>query len=247
MIQIYIRVKLNPSLTPTYEVPRVPLREKLRLFFVDLLPLSGIIFLVTGVFVVGVATPTEAAALGTMGTVVMAAFYRRLNRRVVMRAIRSTVTITAMTLLIIGGSGIFSQLLSYAGITRGTIAFATGVNLPPLGILFIMSIIVFVLGCFMESVPIMMVTIPMFVPISNKLGFDPIWFGVVMLICLQIGLTTPPFGLLLFVMKGVVPPGTTFSQLYKSALPFVISDCASITLVILIPQLALWLPNLIFK
>jgi TRAP-type mannitol/chloroaromatic compound transport system permease large subunit len=85
-----------------------------------------------------------------------------------------------------------------------------------------MMFIILLLGAFIESVPIMMVTTPIFVPVANQLGFDPIWFGVIMLICLQIGLTKPPFGMLLFVMKGVAPPGTTMSDLYRSAMPFVI-------------------------
>ena len=182
-----------------------------------------------------------------MGTVIIALIYRCCPWKVFSKALTGTATITTMTLLIIGGSIIFSQLLSYSGITRLIVEYALGMSLPPIGMLLIMLFIILVLGCFMESVPIMMVTIPIFVPVANAQGFDPIWFGVIMLIGLQIGLTTPPFGLLLFVMKGVAPPGTTMRDMYMSAAPFLLCDCCSITLVILFPSLALWLPNLFMK
>lgn len=247
MINILIRVKLNPALAPDYEVAQVSIQEKLRLFFVDLLPLSAIIFLVTGIFLVGIATPTEAAALGAVGTIIMAALYRSLNREVLLKSLKGTVTITSMTLLIIGGSEIFSQLLSYSGLTRAAVEFAMGLNLPPMGVLALMILIILILGCIMESVPIIMVTVPIFVPIAAQLGFDPIWFGMIMLLALEIGLITPPFGLLLFVMKGVAPEGTAFSDLYRSSFPFVISDLITILLLILFPPLVTWLPSLLMK
>ncbi len=245
--QIIIRAKLNPSLAPIYEVDPMPLGERLRLFVVDVLPLSIIVFLVTGIFILGVATPTEAAALGAMGTVVVAAGYRCLNLKILIKALGGTVTITSMTLLLIGGSEIFSQLLSYSGITRSVVTLAVEMDLPPIGLLLSMIVLILILGSVLESVPIMLVTTPIFVPVAANLGFDPIWFGVVMLIALQIGLTTPPFGLLLFVLKGVAPPGTTMSDLYRSAFPFVLCDLVSITLVIIFPVLALWLPNAVMN
>lgn len=245
--QIIIRAKLNPALAPVYEVDRLTLRDRVRLFVVDVLPLSIIVFLVTGIFILGIATPTEAAALGAMGTIVVAACYRCLSFKLLYRALAGTVTITCMTLLLIGGSEIFSQLLSYSGITRAVVTAAVGLKLPPIGLLLSMIVLILILGSILESVPIMLVTTPIFVPVAATLGFDPIWFGVIMLIALQIGLTTPPFGLLLFVLKGVAPPGTTMSDLYRSAFPFVLCDFFSITLVIIFPALALWLPNVLMN
>jgi len=246
-VNILLRVKLNPSLAPNYEVEEIGLREKLRMFMVDLFPLSGIIFLVTGIFIIGVATPNEAAALGALGTVLMAAAYRKLTREVIVKSIQGTVTITTMTLLIIGGSEIFSQLLSYSGLTRAAVELAVGLNLPPFGLMAIMVFIVLILGCIMESVPIIMITVPIFVPIAAYLGWDPIWFGMVILLCIQIGLITPPFGLLLFVIRGVAPKGTTFKDVYNSAYPFVISDLITIGLLIAFPFLATWLPKVLLK
>ncbi len=245
--QIILRVKLKPELAPAYEVEDIPFKEKVKLFAKEILPLGGIVFLVTGIFVIGIATPTEAAGMGAMGTVVMAAIYRRLPWKVLFRAVRGTVTITCMTLLIIGGSVIFSQMLSYSGITRAVVTFAVNADVSTYSILLIMIFLVLVLGTFMESVPIMMVVTPIFVPIAAQQNFDPIWFGIVMLITLQIGLTTPPFGLLLFVMKGVAPKGTTMPDLYRSAIPFLLCDITSLTLIIAFPALALWLPSVLFQ
>lgn len=247
ILLILIRVKFNPSLAPPYEVPKISLQEKLRLILVDLLPLSIIVFLVTGIFVIGVATPTEAAALGAVGTTIVTAFYRRLNWQVIYRSVRGTVTITAMILLIIGGSQIFSQLLSYSGLTQAVVNWATGLSVPPMILLISMILVVVVLGCFMESVPIIMVTAPIFVPIANHLGFDPIWFGVIMLISLEVGLLSPPFGLVLFIMKGVAGERATMGDIYRSAIPFVLCDALAITWIILFPSLALWLPNHMLK
>ena len=246
-INVMIRVKFNPSLVPKTEHIVYSRQEKMKLFFVDLLPLAIIIFLVTGIFVIGVGTPTEAAGLGALGTIVVAAFYRRMNWGVIFKSVRGTVKVTSMTLLIIGGSVIFSSLLSYSGITRTVVEFAVGLNVSKYVLLAIMAFIILVLGTIMESVPIIMVTVPIFVPIAAKLGFDQIWFGMIMLLCIQVGLATPPFGLLLFVMQGIAPKGTTFKELYMSTLPFLLSDLIRITILIIFPIIVTVIPNLVMK
>ena len=220
----------------------ISVAEKIMILFTDIMPC---IYLVTGVFVIGLATPTEAAALGALGTIVVAKIYKCLTLENFLKSVKGTVSITAMVLLIVGGSDIFSRLLSYSGATRELVSFIISLNLPPYALLAVMMFIILVLGCFMESVPIMMVTIPLFAPIVKYLGFDPIWFGVIMLICLEIGLTTPPFGLLLFVLKGVASHDVTTTELYRAALPFVCCDLFAAILVISFPPLALWLPNLL--
>ncbi|MHB1405799.1 MAG: TRAP transporter large permease [Desulfitobacteriaceae bacterium] len=246
-INVMIRVKFNPSLVPAVENVSYSRQEKMKLFFVDLLPLAVIIFLVTGIFVIGVGTPTEAAGLGALGTIVVAAFYKRMSWQIIFKSVRGTVKVTSMTLLIIGGSVIFSSLLSYSGITRAVVEFAVGLNVSKYVLLAIMAFIVLVLGTIMESVPIIMVTVPIFVPIAAKLGFDQIWFGMIMLLCIQIGLATPPFGLLLFVMQGIAPKGTTFKELYMSVLPFLLSDLITIAILILFPIIVTVIPNLVMK
>ncbi|MGI6552616.1 MAG: TRAP transporter large permease [Bacillota bacterium] len=245
IVLILVRVKINPSLAPEYQVSGISVAEKIKILFTDIMPLAILVFLVTGVFVIGLATPTEAAALGALGTIVVAKIYKCLTLENFLKSVKGTVSITAMVLLIVGGSDIFSRLLSYSGATRELVSFIISLNLPPYALLAVMMFIILVLGCFMESVPIMMVTIPLFAPIVKYLGFDPIWFGVIMLICLEIGLTTPPFGLLLFVLKGVASHDVTTTDLYRAALPFVCCDLFAAILVISFPPLALWLPNLL--
>lgn len=244
-INILVRVKINPSLAPDYEPDRISLGEKVRLLVTDLLPMTIIVFLVTGVFILGIATPTEAAALGAVGTIIVSMFYRKMTWDAFKKSIRGTVVITTMTLFIIGGSQIFSQLLAYSGATQEIVKYLTALNLPPYGMLAVMILIIIVLGTFMESVPIIMVTVPIFSPLVALLGFDPIWFGVIMLISMQIGMTTPPFGLLLFVMKGCAGDDMTMGDMVRAAFPFLISDTISMLLIILIPAIALWLPNLL--
>ena len=246
-INIWIRVKLDPSLAPATENISYSRKEKMKIFIIDLLPLAAIIFLVTGIFVIGVGTPTEAAGLGAMGTIVVATCYKRMSWQIIFKSLRGTVKVTSMTLLIIGGSIIFSSLLSYSGITRTVVEFAIGLDVSKYMLLAIMALIVLVLGTIMESVPIIMVTVPMFVPIAASLGFDQIWFAMIMLLCIQVGLATPPFGLLLFVMQGVAPKGTTFKELYMAVIPFLISDLFTIFIIILFPIIVTFLPNLVMK
>jgi tripartite ATP-independent transporter DctM subunit len=245
-LYIIIRCKLDPSLTPAYEVERVPRRVKVIGFLKYLLPLSVIVFLVTGVILIGVATPTEAAALGCIGAFGLAAAYRALTWEVVRKSVTGTVTISAMMLAIVAAALGFSQILAYSGASRGLLEAATSLPVAPITIILLMMLVVLVLGCFMEQIAIMMITLPIFMPIVTSLGYDPIWFGVLMLINLQMGLTTPPFGLILFVMKGIAPPGTTMREIYMAGLPFLIWNGTVLLLVMAYPPLAQVLPNLVY-
>lgn len=246
-LNILLRVKRNPSLAPDYDPEPVPRDEKLVAFFRDLLPMAALVFLVTGVFVLGVATPTEAAALGAIGTMIMAFFYKAMNFKTLVKILRGTVIISTMTLFIIGGSTVFSSLLSYTGFTQFVVTSLTSLNASPYILLAIMALIVLVLGMFVESVPIIMLTVPIFVPVAAALGFDQIWFGILMLIIIQMGMTTPPFGMLLFVMKGQAGKDVTMKDMYSTAAPFLLSDTCSVLLVILFPAIATFLPSLLIK
>ena len=152
-----------------------------------------------------------------------------------------------MVLLIILASSTFSQLLAFTGATSGLIEWATKVELSPLVMLLIMFGVLLILGMFMDQVSMMLLTVPIFFPLAEMLQFDVIWFGLIMLLALEISLTTPPFGLLLFVMMGVAPEGTTLWQVAKAAAPYI--GCALIVLVLLIifPELGTYLPNLMVK
>lgn len=238
------RCKLDPSLAPAYEVEHVSLGEKLADLFKYVLPLTTIVFLVVGLIFLGVATPTEAAAMGSVGSLALAACYRALSFRVLKRAVRGSLKVTVMTFMIIAGSITFSQILAFTGATRGMVEFVAGLPLEPILILICMQLILILLGAFMEQISMMMISVPIFMPVVHALGFDPIWFGILMLLNLEIAFTTPPFGLLLFVMKGVAPEDTTMGDIYRAALPFIVCDLIAMALIMAYPAITLWLPGL---
>jgi len=245
-VYVYFRCRNRPDLAPPYEVARVPLREKLEAI-ASLLPLGVIVFLVTGVIVVGVATPTEAAALGCLGSFVLAYFYGGLTWGVIKKAVGATSHISIMVFMILIGATGFSQILAFSGGSRGVVEAVSGLDVSPLFLVLCMQLIVLVLGCFMEQVAIMMITLPLFIPIVKSLGFDPIWFGVMMLINLEMALMTPPFGMLLFVMKGVAPAGTRMQEIIRAGYPFLACQGLVLGAVLLFPDIAMTLVDMAFK
>ena len=247
VVYIVVRCKLQPELTPAYEVQRVPILERLKGIVLYLMPLGLIVFLVTGVIVIGVATPTEAAAMGCMGSFIVAAAYGGLSRDVVIKALTGTVRISVMMFAILIGAIGFSQIMAYSGATRGLLQAGVGnLDIHPLLLIICMQLIILVLGTFMEQVSIMLITLPLYIPIVKFLGYDPIWFGVLMLINLEMALTTPPFGMLLFVMKGVAPIGTKMKAIYLAGLPFLICDLIALIIVLLVPETTTWLQEIFY-
>ena len=241
---ILIRCRLQPSIAPPYDVPSIPFSVKLAAFLRYILPLGSIIFLVTGVIFVGIATPSEAAATGGAGTFLLTATYGRLSWKVVKESLMGTIQITVMMFTILASAKAFSQILAYTEATKGLAEFALSLPFPPLMIFAAMQVVVLVMGMFMNPVAIMMVCIPVFLPIIYNLGFDPVWFAVIILLNIEMGVTSPPFGFGLFVMKGVAPPDTTMEDIYKAALPFLGCDLIVMAAIIAFPSIALWLPSM---
>ena len=243
-ILIYAQVKIDKDAAPEYVVESTTLGKVLLALAVNVLPMGFVVFCVIGLIILGIATPTESAGFGALGVLILAALYRVLSWNVVVKSVAGSVRVTAMVLLIILASSTFSQLLAFTGASAGLIEWATKVDLPPIAMLLIMFGVLLVLGMFMDQVSMMLLTVPIFFPLAQTLQFDLIWFGLVMLLALEISLTTPPFGLLLFVMMGVAPQGTTLWQVAMAAAPYI--GCALIVLVLLIlfPGLALYLPGL---
>jgi tripartite ATP-independent transporter DctM subunit len=231
------RAALWPADAPHYDTRSAPLLEKLWTFVRDLLPLGIIIFAVTGLIVIGVATPTEAAALGALSSLMLAAGYGRLTVKLVRVALFDSMRITVMTFAIMAAAIGFSQILAFSGATRGLLQAVLGLEIAPILLIVGMQAIVMVLGCFMEQIAIMLITLPIFMPIVIALKFDPVWFAIIMLVNLETALMTPPFGLLLFVMKGVAPPGTGFGSIYLAAAPFVVINTIVMVLLLLFPEL----------
>lgn len=244
MTYIITACTLKPELAPSFEFEKTSRREKFVLFMRDVAPLSILMFLVLGLIFLGVATPTESAAVGVVGSLFMSMFYGGFTWEMVKKSVTATTRITGMIFLILAGSAIFSQIMAYTGATRGITELIVGFPLPSTLKILSMLFVVFFLGIFIDQISIMMITIPLFVPVVTALGIDPYWFAILMLIDLEIALTTPPFGVLLFIMKGVAPKGTTMGDIYRAVFPFVTCDSFAVFLVMLFPALATWLPGL---
>lgn len=210
------RCRLQTSIAPAYAVTLPSLSEKVISAVKYILPPGFIVFLVVGVIFIGIATPSEAAATGTIGTFILIACYRRLNWDVVKKSLTSTLEITVMIFMIIVGAKAFAEILAVTGATRSLAELTVGLPIVPILIIVATQIVVLILGMFMSMVGIMMITLPIFVPAVIALGFDPIWFAVIFLLNIEMATTTPPYGMSLFVMKGVAPTGTTMGVYLSS-------------------------------
>ena len=244
VINIFFQVKLNPSAAPEYDVASTSLLEKLCAFVTNILPMVVIVFAVVGVIILGIATPTESGAFGVFSVLALAAAYRRLSLKAIVRAVRGTLIVTAMTFIILVGSSTFSQIMAFAGASSGLVVLAGELRFGPTEMLLVMFAVLLVLGMFVDQLSQMMLTLPIFMPLIVALGFDPIWFGVVMLLAMEISLITPPFGVLLFVMMGAGPPGATLPKVALAGLPYIVCGVALLGLLIAFPGIALYLPSL---
>jgi len=243
---IMARAAINPRLAPDEVLESGPsgLRRWVP-FVVHVLPLILIFAVVVGAMAAGWATPTEAAALGAASTILAAAAYRRLTPANLMQALVGTVGITGTILFIIIGATTFSQVLSFSGVVNGIFDLITSHHLSTLATIFGMLAILLLLGCFVDQVSMMLITLPFFMPLVQHHQIDPIWFGVLFLICMQLGLLTPPFGLLLYTMKGVAPPSISMQHIYAAALPYVLFGVLILAMILAFPPIATWLPSML--
>lgn len=244
IIAIFVMTHLDPSAAPAYEVPKLSVGAKLALVMTDVVPMVGLMVVIVIMMIVGFATPSEAAAFGALGATLLSIVFRCFTWEAMKKSIHGALRVTLMAYLIVFGSATFSQILAFSGASRGLIGWATGFDLDPLVMLLVMFGVLLILGMFMEQISIMLLTVPIFFPLAISLGFEPIWFALIMLLALEISFTTPPFGLLLFVMKGVAPPDTTMRDIYIAAIPFIACSLLLVALLIAFPNLALWLPSL---
>ncbi|HSV84532.1 MAG TPA: TRAP transporter large permease subunit [Ramlibacter sp.] len=244
---IVVRAWLNPSLAPAFEQEPVTGWAKWRPLLVYVVPLLSIFVVVVVAMSAGWATPTESAALGAMATTLVCAAYRALSRKNLMQSLFGTACISGMILFIIIGATTFSQILVFTGATNGIIGLVQGSGLAAWQIVAIMMVILLVLGCFLDQVAIMLITLPFFMPIVQQYQIDVVWFGVLYLICMQLGLLTPPFGTLLFTIKSVAPKHITTGQIYAAVAPYVVFGLLMLLAVGLYPPLATWMPNVLLK
>lgn len=244
IVLISVQAAIDKDAAPQYEVPRASLREKVMAVLANVVPMGVIVFLVVGTIILGIASPTESAALGCMGVIALLFAYRRFSWSVVWKSLEDAMKVTGMTFLIIAASTTFAQVLAYSGASHGMIQWFISFNWTPYAMLAVMVGVILLLGMFMDQLSMMLITLPIFIPIATSLHFDLVWFGLILLLSYEIGFTTPPFGLLLFVMLGVAPKGTTLGTVARAALPYIMCTSLLVVLIVLFPPLALWLPRL---
>jgi len=240
-----IRATVHPELAPRYAAPPVPLGAKLR-GLLEVSPLLVLVLVVTGFIFLGIATPSESAAMGVVATLVLAAGYRRLSWAALRSSVMAAMTTTSMMLLVIVGSSGFSQLLAATGATSALVAAVAALDMSPIVTVIVMQLIVLMLGCFIDTISIMLVAIPVFMPVVLAIGVDPIWFCILILVQLELAGITPPFGVLLFVMKGVQQQ-LRIGEIYGAALPIVLIQLLLVALLMTFPPIVLTLPELMSK
>ena len=243
---IVLRAVLNPALAPTFEHQEIPLWDRWRPLIVYVFPLVLIFVVVVAAMTAGWATPTEAAAIGAVATVVVAWLYRALTWANLMKALLGTAGISGIILFIIIGATTFAQILTFSGATNGMVEAIRSGGFGHWTVLIAMLLVLIALGCFIDQVSMMLICLPFFMPLVALYGFDPLWFGVLFLICMQLGLLTPPFGMLLFTMKSVAPREIAMRQIWQAVTPYVVMGVGALIAVLLFPPLATWLPKLLF-
>ncbi|MBA3477061.1 MAG: TRAP transporter large permease subunit [Lautropia sp.] len=244
VLWIVIRVTVSPHLAPEDKTAVVHRGwARWRLFFGYVLPSLSIFCVVVGALAAGWATPTECAALGAFATMLLAACYRALTPAALMKALKGTAAISGMILFIILGATAFAQILSFSGASSGLVQLITGHGFSTGVIVMGMMLMLIFLGIFVDQVSMMMITLPIFMPVVQALSIDPIWFGVMFLICMQLGLLLPPHGLLLMTMRGVAPPSVSMAHIFLAVVPYVAMSLALLAAVFWLPAIATWLPS----
>ncbi len=245
IIYIFIRSAIQPDLCPAIpKEERATWSEKLLAVKNLILPILLILSIMGTVFF-GLATPTEAAALGALVAFLIVIIHGKMTWDVFTGSIYRTAVLGSMVLWIIIGVLSFSAVINTLGLAAVLTRMIESFGLNPYTVIIMMMLSLFLLGMLMDDLPIIMITAPLYVPIVTALGFDPLWYGILFILNMQMAYLTPPFGFVLFYMKGVVPPEISMGDIYKSVGPFVALQAIGLILVLLFPQLALWLPRVL--
>lgn len=246
---IWLRCTINPKLGPPItkeEASSWSTRQKIGMTLKSLIPPLALILAVMGTILAGVATPTEAAGLGASGAMILAIFNKKLNWEVLKVSSRATMKTTSMVMMLFVGGKLFSTVFLSMGGGDVIADLLVGSGLSRWTALAIMMAIVFVMGMFIDWAAILLVTVPVFMPIAMELGFNPLWFALLMCVNLQTSFLTPPFGYALFYFKGVAPKEYTMSHIYRGIIPFVLIQIIGLAILIIFPELVTWLPALFF-
>ena len=246
LIYVFIRIAMNPKLAPANsdsEQGDVTSGE-MAWALIRILPFAIVIFSVMGFILMGIATPSESAATGVVGALITAAIYKNLSFKMIWNSVMASITVSAMILAIMAMSKMFTQLLAFTGATSELVELVANLGYGPLTMLIIMLAVPFVLCMFIDTIAVILLTIPIYQPVVDAMGFDPVWFWLLFLINITLGAITPPFGYTLFAFKAVVPD-MSISDVYKATWPFVILFLIGIAVIIAVPGIATWLPNLV--
>lgn len=247
---ILVRGALNPQIAPAMsaeERAKVTISHRLWLGVTAMLPPLLLIFVVLGSIFLGIAPPTEAAGLGALGATLLALVYRKLSWEVLIKSGKELLAIGGMLCIVFAGASMFTGV--FLGIGGGDLVTRFLLNLPvgPYGVLIVMLIIVFLLGYFLDWIGIILIVVPIFTPIAIQLGFDPLWFAMLICVSLQMSFLTPPYAPAIFYLKGIVPKEVTTGDLMRGAMPFVGLQAIGVALLVIFPQIALWLPSKMIK
>lgn len=246
LVYVLVRIAMNSNLAPanvTGERAEVTSLEKL-MAIVKTLPFLIVIFSVMGFIMLGIATPSESAATGVVGSLITAAIYRKLSLEMIWKSLMAAITVSAMILVIMAMSKMFTQLLAFTGATSQLVNLVANLGYSPVVMLIIMLAVPFVLCMFIDTIAVILLTIPIYQPVVTALDFDPVWFWLLFLVNITLGAITPPFGYTLFAFKAVVPE-MSISDVYRATWPFVALFILGIALIIVFPGIATWLPNLV--
>jgi len=246
IIYILIRCRMNPSLGPALSSEdRVDFWGKIKSLKALVLP-GALITTVLTCIISGITSPSEASAIGAAGSLLCAAIYRTLNLKMLKEVLMSTTKLMGMLIWITLAAIFFSKV--YIGLDAGMILeeLIEDSNLEPIYVILAMLGCYFILGMFLDDFAIVFITVPLFVPVVESLGYDTIWFAVLFVVSMQSAYLTPPFGYNLFYMRSVAPPEVTIYDLYKAAIPFIILQMSGLVLLIMFPEIVMWLPNLLY-
>ncbi|CAG8998674.1 MAG: C4-dicarboxylate TRAP transporter large permease protein DctM [Candidatus Celerinatantimonas neptuna] len=241
---IIISCKLNPERAPLDSETRPTVSPQMRFKTLrDGLLSILLIVAVLGSIMSGIATPTESGAVGVLGAIILALFFKRFNFSMLKLAGYETAVLVSVAMWIILGATVFSNFHMLMGIQNLVSDFTKNAGLPPIGIIIMFQLIMLLLGFIIDEFIIVLMCAPLFTPIAVSLGYDPIWFGILMILNIEIAVQTPPYGFALFYLKGIAPPDITMLDIYKSVTPFVMIKLVVLIICMLIPEIVLWLPN----
>jgi len=246
IMYIGIRCYINPSMGPALNKEELGSWKDKVIAVRDGGLAFGLIFVCLGSIIMGVATPTEAAALGVMGTILITLIYRRFSWSNLWEATKNSMRLNSMIIWILIGASVFSNFHMFMGAGKLISSGITDFNLSPFAVIVLMQLTMILMGCIIDDLIIVIICAPLFTPIAIQLGYDPVWFGILMILNLEIAIMTPPYGFALFYMKAFAPEGVTMLEIYKSITPFLIIKFFVLGLVMVFPDIATWLPHLVF-